>query len=163
MPEIVVGSTTEKFEPSADYEKAEETIAHLNAAVMDFLTSNNIDPSSVIFSGFSETSPKLEGSEHWEAGEKPAYYFGNVRSLASPQSFSDDEELQGEHWAVNPLKYAISNGSLGIYNKSKLDKLSGGPLDSDPKEVEEFGTSAYYVDPALLGQAKIAQLNLRSK
>ena len=168
IPEITPTFGPEKpsearaFRPNIDYKTSEETIARLASEVMSFLSGHGIDPSKVLLAGFNADHPIQKGSEHWpDDKEAPLFHFGNIRSLTPPQAFAGDGQPEIEHWVVNPLLYAIEGGSLAIYDKQKLDELSGGSLPDDPEEEAAFGTYAYEVAPELLEQAKIAQLQIQ--
>jgi hypothetical protein len=163
MPEVVTASILEKPQPLDErgFEYSTETIAHINAAIMDFLEVNNIDPNSVLFSGFNAEGSKEDYDEHQAEDGTPIFYFGNARSLSPPETLSSDPDIQGEHWVVNPLYYAIPHHTLGIYDKDKLDALTGGDYyGEDPVDVGVFGTYAYALDSATLEQTKIAQLTI---
>lgn len=163
MPEIITASIREKPQPidQRGFEYSTEAIARINAAIIDFLEANNIDPSKVLFSGFDSDGKKEDYDEHQTEDGTPIFYFGNVRSLLPPETLSDDPELQGEHWVVNPLYYAIPQHSLGIYDKDKLDALTGGDhYGEDPIDVGVFGTYTYALTTEMLEQAKLAQLTV---
>lgn len=156
MSEKTTASVIQQYSPEIAYtpENFEAEVAGLGQKVADFLGGNHIDPNRVLFAGYNEYAAKTEGSEHWETGDTPQFYFGDMMSLTPPTSLSEDEEMQGEHWAVNPLNYALSNGTLGIYDREKL----GNPTEHDT----EFGTYLYELSPDAIGQAQIAALQIRT-
>jgi hypothetical protein len=134
-------------------------VAEINKAVHQFLEANHINPEDVLFAGFDNTSSKAEGSEHWENGDLPYFFFGNIHSLQPPDSFTNDPDDQGEHWAVNPIKYALKSGTLGVFDKKTLQ--SAGELESDSEDIQDYGTYVFRVDPLYVEKAKIATLHSR--
>jgi len=162
MPEKITASILEKPTPNETehFQYSAEAISQLNSTILDFLEANHLHPDDVLFAGYDADTAKESNDEHMFNEEMPIFYFGDTRSLSPPEWMSDSEELQEEHWMVNPLQYAIPLGTLGVYNKHVLDELAGGPIDQDPAELDEFGTYAYVIDSATLEHAKIAELTL---
>lgn len=163
MSEIITASILEKPQPNerSSFEYSVETITKINVAIMDFLEANNIDPNSVLFSGFDADDKKENYDEHQTEDGTPLFYFGDIKSLLPPEALSDDPEMQGEHWVVNPLYYAIPYHSLGIYDKAMLEAAGGGnQYNVDPVDTEIFGTYTYALNSETLEQAKLAQLTI---
>ena len=171
MPEIITSSITERPQDRTgeDIVYSTETVAGLEVAVLDFLDANNIDPAKVLFSGFSVDQVKSTTYDHKTEDGTPIYWFGDAKSLAPPESFSDDKDEQGEHWAVNPFNYARSlrrspvgtPGRLGVYDKATIESLTGGQYSKDYVDTTEYGTHNYALSSDLLELAKVAEICLR--
>lgn len=142
------------------------TVEYLAESIKQFLSTNNINPENIVLAGYREGGEKVKGDMSWDPErDKPLFFFGNLASLDRPDTFTDDAELQEEHWVVNPLMHALRGGKVGIYLKSRLEEYGERYLEGgyDDQEVEEFGTYAFHIDPNDVEAAKIAELNVASK
>lgn len=119
-----------------------------------------IDAGRVVFAGYNPQIEKTEGGEHWPDDEKPHYYFGTWQSTSASETFGGDDEEAGERWSVNPLKYALEGGVLGVYDRAILDALNGGtPTEYD----EEYGTILYTgIEPDQVNAARLAEITIGS-
>jgi hypothetical protein len=155
MTERITASVLEPYSTDVAiwYEDYGTEIAQLQRTVMEYLTYHGLNPSDVLFAGYTEAVPKSEGSEHWEEGASPQFFFGDIGSLAPPDTLSDNPDIQEEHWAVNPLNYAITQGTLGFFDKEKLGK----PTETD----QDFGTYLYEISPETVEAAQVAGLSIR--
>ena len=148
-------TTKEAFSPDIDrvdeYDK--EVIDRLGRSVTDFLDENNIDPQTVLFSGYAPGVEKPAGGEHGDM-----YYFGTVESMQAPEDLAPDgdEEEHGDRWAVNPLKYAIEGGALGIYSREALQQLR-----SDEEPDLEYGTYSFNGTPDEIATAEVGRVFVR--
>lgn len=141
-------------------EKNIDSIQRINAMIDNYLIEHQIDSDNVLFAGYTTGQQKYQGDEHWEESEDPTYFFGNSKSLLPPQEFSDDPEIQDEHWVVNPIYYALQKGTLGIFDK-KILETEDSVTEQDNDEVREFGTYIFTVPEETINRAKIVDFMIR--
>lgn len=163
LPNIVVDSSENRGIDS--YTPPPETLSRARQEVLSFLAENDIDPKSVVFSGYDPKIGKPYGGEFDEGDGRHSYYFGTIDSM-SPPSGSDSEEVAEEKNAVNPIIYAIRHGALGIYSLKKLrDMASEGSLvdvdypNSREVSINSFHTVALVGTPVDIEGAKIRELH----
>lgn len=160
MSELIQASIVEKATASPErqstIEYSTEEVGRLKEAVEQFMVANEIDPSNTLFAGY--TVEQVQTDEHYTEDGTKIHYFGDLGSMSPPETFKGDEEEKEERWMVNPLKYAIQGHRLGIYDKAKLDALTGGTINEDFDDVE-YGTYTYSLDHADIEAAKVAEMH----
>ncbi len=178
MTELISATLLEqpKIERSANtlLDYSTETIGKLEVGVLDLLEANGIDPNSVLFSGYTIDNEKTSVENSMYSDDNlPVFFFGNAMSLAPPQSFSDDELVQDDHWSSNPLRFASNMqgkygpySRLAIYDKRMVEDITGGQYEAyymdDKYEPDDYGTYTYAIAPRDLKKAQLAEIHFRS-
>lgn len=168
-PAFVESSTVNVYNSGIDaLTPSAEILNRARGDVLSFLSENNIDPQSVVFSGYDSNSAKPDGGEFDEGDGKHSHYFGTIDGMLPPLD-SDDEDIAGDKNAGNPLIYALNGGTLGIYDLSQLrDMTDKGILadvnypDSRVVDIDDHGTLALIGTPANIESAKIGELHFRN-
>ncbi len=109
-------------------------------AVRGLLERQGYDLSSVLLWGYDAAREKPAGDEHDLGGGKRLMSLASIQDMFPPE-LSDDEETIGESWMVNPLKYALEGGTLGVFSKIIL----GNFVVKEEYPDEGYGTIAVEV------------------
>jgi len=122
------------------------------------LRAKGIDPNTVLLRGTSRTEQVTDGSEFDQTDSKNQLFFGTIEDtlpLGIDTSSPEANEQAEEAWMVNPLKYALEQGALRIYDR---DKITVGDYEQD----EQFGTvvASMPVDEARRAERPFSDYNV---
>jgi hypothetical protein len=124
-------------------------VSEAQAKVLEVIQEKGLEVSEVCFAGYNPQTEKLVTDEFSESDGRHQFFFGTAGAM-NPPSPTDDEELAGDKWVVNPLHYAMQPGQvLGVYDLALLTPFF---LEYD----QAFGT---YLVSATQAQVDVAQLD----
>ena len=116
-----------------EYERATDAIKLVQELVRQFVGKYSLDSKNLLFCGFNKELPKDPDGEH-----QGAIFMGDYLSLGLPSDLDAAPEIQGEHWVVNPILYALEGGSLAIYDRTGIESDRNLHIP-EPIDVD-FGT-----------------------